>query len=156
MLDGRLVEVGEPGTDAQRYALAHALHADNALTLDDIDQIAFELKPTEAIAALIDAREYLGANRKTVLRQAAVALQKVPPRDLVRDMIQAKAELYNAYVAEWHAYGGGDERHRRLLKDARADLEIMCYRWFGLSTDAVRVPPASSVSNSGTGAVPVP
>ena len=70
-------------------------------------------------------------------------------------MIQAKAELYNAYVAEWHAYGGGDERHRRLLKDARADLEIMCYRWFGLSTDAVCVPPASSVSNSGTGAVPV-
>ena len=59
VLDGRLVEVGEPGTDAQRYALAHALHADNALTLDDIDQIAFELKPTEAIAALIDAREYL-------------------------------------------------------------------------------------------------
>ena len=116
VLDGRLVEVGDPDADAQRYALAPALHADTALTLDDIDQIAFELKPTEAIAALIDAREYVGANRNTVLRRAAVALQKVPPRDLVRDMILSKVDLYNAHVDEWHAHGGGDERHRRLLE----------------------------------------
>lgn len=155
VLDGRLVEVGDPAADAQRYALAPALHADTALTLDDIDEIAFELKPTEAIAALIDAREYVGANRDTVLQRAAIALQKVPPRDLVRDMILSKVDLYNAHVDEWHAHGGDDERHRRLLKAARADLEIICYRWFGLSADAVRVPPASSVSSSGTGAVAV-
>ena len=151
VLDGRLVEVGDPDADAQRYALAPALHADTALTLDDIDQIAFELKPTEAIAALIDAREYVGANRKTVLRQAALALQKVPPRDLVRDMILSKVGLYNAHVDEWHEYGRDDERHRRLLEAARAELEKICYRWFGLSADAVRVPPASSVSSSGDG-----
>jgi hypothetical protein len=154
VLDGRLVEVGGPDEDAQRYALAPMLHADTALTLDDIDQIAFELKPTEAIAALIDAREYLGANRDTVLRQAAVALQKVPPRDLVRDMILSKAGLYNARVEEWHEYGSGDERHRRLVEASRKELEGICYRWFGLSAAAVRVPPASSVSNSGTGAAP--
>jgi hypothetical protein len=154
VLDGRLVEVGGPQDDAQRYALAPVLHADTALTLDDIDQIAFELKPTEAIAALIDAREYLGTNRNTVLRQAAVALQKVPPRDLVRDMILAKVDLYNARVEEWHEYGSGDERHRRLVDAARKELEGICYRWFGLSAAAVRVPPASSVSNSGTGAAP--
>ena len=89
------------------------------------------------------------------MRRAAVALQKVPPRDLVRDMILSKVDLYNAHVDEWHAHGGDDERHRRLLKAARADLEIICYRWFGLSADAVRVPPASSVSSSGTGAAAV-
>ena len=155
VLDGRLVEVEDPDADAQRYALAPALHADTALTLDDIDQIAFELKPTEAIAALIDAREMVGANRKTVLRQAAVALQKVPPLDLVRDMILAKVEVYNARVAEWREYGRDDERHRRLVEAARKELEKICYRWFGLSADAIRVPPASSVSNSGTGAVPI-
>ena len=132
VLDGRLVEVGDQDADAQRYALAPALHADTALTLDDIDQIAFELKPTEAIAALIDAREYLGANRNTVLRQAAVELQKVPPRALIRDMILAKAEVYKARIAEWHEYGKGDERHRRLVEAARRELEIICYQWFGL------------------------
>jgi len=155
VLDGRLVEVGGPDADGQRYALAPALHADTALTLDDIDQIVFELKPTEAIAAMIDAREYLGANRDTVLRQAAVALQKVPPHELIQEMIATKVALYNAHVDEWLAHGGGDERHRRILKSARAELEIICYRWFGLSGEAVSVPPASSVSNSGTGAVPV-
>ena len=155
VLDGRLVEVDDPEADAQRYALAPALHADTALTLDDIDQIAFELKPTEAIAALIDAREMVGANRKTVLRQAALALQKVPPRDLVRDMILSKVDLYNARVEEWREYGRDDERHRRLVEAARKELEKICYRWFGLSADAIRVPPASSVSNSGTGAAPI-
>lgn len=155
VLDGRLVEVDDPDADAQRYALAPALHADTALTLDDIDQIAFELKPTEAIAALIDAREYVGTSRDTVLRKAALALQKVPPRALVRDMILDKADVYNARVEEWKEYGRGDERHRRLLEAARKDLEEICYRWFGLSADAIRVPPASSVSNSGTGPGPI-
>ena len=155
VLDGRLIEVDDPDADAQRYALAPTLHADTALTLDDIDQIAFELKPTEAIAALIDAREMVGANRKTVLRQAALALQKVPPRDLVRDMVLSKVELYNARVEEWREYGRDDERHSRLVEAARKELEKICYRWFGLSADAIRVPPASSISNSGTGAKPI-
>src|SRR5260370_21027071 len=68
-------------------------------------------------------------------------------------MILSKVDLYNAHVDEWHAHGGDDERHRRLLKAARAAQELICYRWFGLSADAVRVPPASSVSSSGTRAV---
>ena len=55
------------------------MHADTALTLDDIDLIAVTRKPTQAIATLIDAREYVGASRKTVLRKAALELQKVTP-----------------------------------------------------------------------------
>jgi hypothetical protein len=153
VLDGRLVEVPTDGADGQRYALAPALHADTAFSLDDIDQLLEELKPTEAIAALIDAREYVHGNRKGVLRDAALALQKVPPRDLVRDVILSKVELYNADVGAWQAHGGGDERHRHRLKAARTELENLCYRWFGLSWEAVYVPPASSVSNSGAGAV---
>lgn len=155
VLDGRLMEVEDPEADAQQYKLAPALHADTALTIDDIDQMVFELRPTEAIAALIDAREMVGANRKTILRQAALALQKVPPRALVRDMILAKVDIYNALVAEWAEYGQDDERHRRLVEAARKELEKICYRWFGLSAAAVRVPPASSVSSSGTGAQPI-
>ena len=51
-------------------------------------------------------------------------------------------------VAEWREYGKDDERHRRLMEAARRELEKICYRWFGLSADAIRVPPASSVSNA--------
>lgn len=154
VLDGRLIEVGTPGADGQRVALAPALHADTALSLDDIDQLLEDLKPTEAIAALIDAREYVNRNRKGVLRDAAVALQKVPPRDLIKDVILSRIMLYNADVEAWQAHGGNDEPHRRRLKSARAELERLCYRGFGLSWDAVYVPPASTVSNSGTGAEP--
>jgi hypothetical protein len=154
VLDGRLVEVAHNSGDAQRYTLAPSLHADTALTLDDIEHLLQELKPTEAIAALIAVREDVYGPRKGVLREAALALQKVPPRDLVRDMIIAKVELYNADVSACQAHGGDDEPHRRRIKAARAELESLCYRWFGLSWNAVYVPPASSVSNSGTAGVP--
>ena len=148
VLDGRLVEIAGDSAEPQRYALAPALHADTAVSLDDMDQFLEEMRPTEAIAALVASREYVYSHRKSVLRQAALALQKVPPRDLIRDVMLAKVELYNADVAAWQAHGGDDERHRRRLKSARAELEDLCYRGFGLSWDAVYIPPASSVSNS--------
>lgn len=154
VLDGRLVEVAVEDGEAQRYTLAPSLHADTALTLDDIEHLLQELKPTEAIAALVDVREDVYGRRKSVLRDAALALQRVPPRDLVRDMIIAKVELYNADVSACQAHGGDDEPHRRRIKAARTDLENLCYRWFGLSWDAVYVPPASTVFNSGTVGVP--
>jgi hypothetical protein len=152
VLDGRVVEVRVADGDPQRFALAPALHADTAMSLDDINVFLQDLKPTEAIAAMIDAREYLGDNRDTVLRRAAVALQKVPPLDLVKDLILHKIDVYNADVDAWNEHGGDDERHRRRLRNLRTELETICYRWFGLSADAVRVPPASTVSNSVTGA----
>ena len=67
---------------------------------------------------LIDAREYVGANQKTVLHTAALQLQKVDPRALVRDMIAWKASYYNVQVAEWREYGKDDEKHRRLIEAA--------------------------------------
>ncbi|MBQ0994953.1 hypothetical protein KBX08_33430, partial [Micromonospora sp. H61] len=88
-------------------------------------------------------------------RQAALALQKVPPRDLVRDIILAKTELYNADLAAWQAHGGDDEPHRRRLASERRRLEQFCYDWLGLSWAAVKIPPASTVSNSGMETVPV-
>ncbi len=154
VLDGRLAEADGPDADAQRYKLAPAMHADTALTLDDIDLITATRKPTQAIAMLIDAREYVGANQKTVLRKAALELQKVDPRVLVRDMIVWKADHYNMQVAEWHAYGKDDEKHRRIVEAARRELEKICYSRFGLSADAIRVPPAPSISGDPEGYAP--
>lgn len=136
-----LVEVDGDAEEGQRYALAPHLHADTALTLDDIRDLA-EVPPTEAIAKLVDAREYVRSRRDTVLRDAAQALRRVDPRALVHEMILGKAEAYNADV---DVFGhDGDERHLRRIKAARAELEQTCYRWFGLSHEAMRVPPASA------------
>lgn len=139
---GHLVELEGDSEDGQRYALAPHLHADTALTLDDIRELADD-PPTEAIAKLVDAREYVRGRRDTVLREAARALQKVDPRELVAEMIVSKAGAYNADVDAYHEAGAADEVHRRRLHAARAELEQICYRWFGLSHEAVVVPPAS-------------
>ena len=66
---GHLVETDGESNDGQRYALAPHLHADTALTLDDIRELAND-PPTEAIAKLVDAREYVRGRRDTVLREA--------------------------------------------------------------------------------------
>jgi len=141
--------VGPGDGDGQRYALAPTLHAETALTLDQLHELLEELAPTEAIAALVAAREYLRERKDTLLREAALALRAVPPRALVREMILAKIGLYNANISEWEGHGGDDERHRRRIKAARAELDQICYRWFGLSWNAVYVPPASVIANGG-------
>lgn len=139
---GHLVELDGDGADGQRYALAPHLHADTALTLDDLRELADE-PPSEAIARLVEAREHMWAQRDTVLRTAATALRTVDPRALVEEMVVGKAEAYNADVEAYLEEDGTDELHRRRLRAQRADLEQTCYRWFGLSHEAVLVPPAS-------------
>lgn len=145
---GHLTEAG--GDDeGQRYALAPHLHADTAVTLDDIRHLVAELRPTEAIAELMDAREYLRGRRDTVLRDAAVALQRVPPRALAEELIISKVDAYNADVDLWNAHGGDDDRHFTRIMAARAELDRVCYRWFGLSHEAAVIPaggaPAAAV-----------
>ncbi len=142
---GHLTEV--PGDDddpgGQRYALAPHLHADTALTLDDISDLA-HMPPSEALATLVDAREYVTSRRDEVLRGAARTLRTVDPRALVMEMIQSKIGCYNDDLALYVAAGEDDDRHLRRLKTARAELEQICYRWFGLSHEAVEIRPAAA------------
>jgi hypothetical protein len=114
------------------------------MTLNDIEEMLTGLRPTEAIAGMIEARERLRCDdRDDLLRRAAVALQKVDPRELVRDVIRDKVQIYNADLDAWRTHGGNDERHLNRLKRGRAELERICYRWLGLSHQALWIPPAT-------------
>jgi len=141
---GLLVPLGDGDPeDGQRYELAPHLHADTALTLDDIRELVQTMAPTESIAALMDAREYVKERRDTVLRSAARALQRVPPRVLVEELVVGKVEEFNADVRLWREHGGDDDAHLARIRTQRRDLDQLCYRWLGLSHEAVVVPPAS-------------
>lgn len=143
---GHLVESGEDD-DGKRYALAPHLHADTALTLVDIRELASQ-PPTEALATLMHNRQYVREQRDTVVLKAAHELLKVDPRLLVEEMIVGKVKAHNADVEAYVETGAVDEAHRRRLHAGRTELESICYRWFGLSHEAVRVPPASSGDGS--------
>lgn len=147
VLDRRLVEVSGQGAGATRYTLAPTLHADTAVRLDDIRDALADMTPTEALAELIYAREAVrGEERKQLLRRTAQQLQELAPRPFIKDLIASKVAAYNADVDIWEEHGDTDDRHRSRVKNARMELENLCYRWLGLSHEAVHVPPASSVA----------
>lgn len=147
VLDHRLVEVAGQAPGAMRYALAPTLHADTAVRLDDIRDALADMTPTEAIAELIYARESVrGEERKQLLHRTAQQLQKLAPRPFIKDLVVSKVATYNADVDIWEEHGDTDDRHRSRVKNARMEIENLCYRWLGLSHEAVHVPPASSVA----------
>lgn len=133
---GHLLEVGD-GTE--RFALAPHLHADTAVTLDTLWDLS-NTPPSHALAALIDAREYVRTRRDETIRDAALALQKVDPRALITDMLLHKINCYNADL-EAFAETGDDERHRRRLREERAEIVHWCHRYLGLARDTVTIPP---------------
>lgn len=135
-----LVEVDGGDESGQRYRLAETLHADTALRLDDIREL-LQLRPTEALARLMDARGEFRAKRDTVIRAAAQALFSVDPRALLFEMITGRVDSYNADVDVWTEVGTNDQKHRQRIRAARAELETLCYRYLGLSHQAVFVPP---------------
>lgn len=147
LLDHRLVEVAGQASGATHYTLAPTLHAETAVRLDDIRDALADMTPTEALAELIYARESVrGEERKQLLHHTAQQLQKVAPRPFIKDLIVAKVATYNADVDIWEEHGDTDDRHRSRVKNARMELENLCYRWLGLSHESVHVPPASSVA----------
>lgn len=147
VLDHRLVEVTGQSPGATRYTLAPTLHADTAVRLDDIRDALADMTPTEAIAELIYARESVrGEERKQLLHRTAQHLQELAPRPFIKDLIVSKVATYNADVDIWEDHGDTDDRHRSRVKNARMELENLCYRWLGLSHESVHVPPASSVA----------
>jgi hypothetical protein len=138
----RLVEL-PAASEGRRYTLADHLHSENSLRLDDLDELLQQLAPTEAIAKLLDAREYVRENRDGVLAKAARALCDVPPRELIYDLITTKIDIFNKDLEAW-LDSSDDDKHLRRLKAERAELDQICYRWFGLDQATVTVPPGGN------------
>lgn len=128
----------------RRYRVSQFLNTETALTLDDVYEILEDLEPTDAIARVIDAREYFEERRSDTLRLAAVALLEEDPRDLViRFLRQRYDELRHDL-----ALMASDELRDRDLEARVAgqvrDLQLMAYRYLGLSRKAIDVSPELS------------
>ncbi|MFV8160978.1 hypothetical protein ACNQVK_02390 [Mycobacterium sp. 134] len=133
--------------DGVRYTLADALHADTALTLADIDEMVHAQRPTEVIAALVDAREYIQGKRDTVLRDAAIALRGVDPRRLVEDLVLDLVAAYNADVDICADGDATDIAHHHRIRDQRLTLDTFCYARLGLTRQAITIPSSATVAS---------
>lgn len=136
---GKLDVQGEGAAEARRYAVAAHLHADNAVTLDDVYEMLETLTPSDAIARVLDARDYFEEKRASTLKQAAGALLEEPPQDLVERFI---TEKYEELLADLAMMADRALRDRDL--EARVDaqlreLQLVVYRYLGLSRQAINV-----------------
>ena len=125
----------------RRHIVAPYLHAENALTLDDVYAQLEQLEPTDAIARVIDAREYFEERRADTLVRAAQALRDEDPRQLVARFLLDRAGELEADLELLRS----DELHDREL-EARVggqlrELHQFAYRYLGLSKRAIDASP---------------
>ncbi len=139
---GKLDCVNDPSTGGgRRYLVAPHLTAENALTLDDIYELLDELEPSDAIARVVDAREYFEERRADTLKRAAEALLDEDPLELVHAFVCGKARELQADLELLQHHDEGAPLADREL-EARVDaqfreLHLLAYRYLGLSRAAV-------------------
>jgi hypothetical protein len=133
----------------RRYSVAAYLHADNAITLDDVYELLDQIEPTDAIARVIDARDYFDERRGDVLARAAEALLDEDPRELMADYL---LHQITALRADLNLLAS-DELRDRMLEGRVAiqlrDLHLMAYRYLGLSRAALDAPPEAASAQAG-------
>jgi hypothetical protein len=123
----------------RRYLVAPYLHAANALTLDDVYELLDALAPTEAIARVIDAREYFDENRTTTLARAAEALRGEDPRQLVRDFLVHRVEALRADIEILRENSLRDRDLEARVAGQVRDLNQMSHRYLGLTRAALDI-----------------
>ena len=134
---GKLDVVEDEG--GRRHTIAPFLHAENALTLDDVYALLDELEPTDAIARVIDAREYFDERRGDTLARAAAALREEEPRQLVlRFLLDRVREL--AADIELMATELRDRELEARVGAQLRELRQFAYRYLGLSRAALDAP----------------
>lgn len=134
------VEDGAGAPDGtRRYRVAPYLHAENALTLDDVYALLEELEPSDAIARVVDAREYFEERRHDTLARAAEALLEEEPRALVKRFILARARELAVDLDMLEGELNERELEARVMAELR-EFRHTVYRSLGLSRAAVDVP----------------
>ena len=146
---GRLEAATDADGGERRYRLAPYLHPETALTLDDVYAMLEELEPTDAIARVIDAREYYDERRHDILSRAAAALREEDPRELMARMILDRAAELRTDVEMLRDEQLHDRELEGRVRGQLREFHQIVYRYLGLSRAAVDAPPELAHVRSG-------
>lgn len=136
---GRIEETDDANGD-KRFVIAPYLHPETALSLDDVYAVMEELEPTDAIARVIDAREYFEERRQDTLARAAVALLDEDPRALMVRMLLDRARELDADVEMLASAELRDSELEGRVRGQLREFHQLAYRMLGLSRRAVNAP----------------
>lgn len=128
------------GPDSRRYVASPRLHASTALSLDDVYELLESIAPTDAIARVVDARDYYDQHRVDTLAVAAAALQREDPRELVVAYLAHLVAAANADI-DLLAETGLRDRHLEARAGGQVrEVNQVAHRYLGLSRAAVDAP----------------
>lgn len=153
---GRMAAAGKievQTEDAKRgriYALTPTLNPDNPITLDDIYENLAYLPTTEAIAAVVDARDYYEEHRRTILRRTAEALLDEDPVELFHQMLVHMIQLAEKDLEIVRDAEIVDAYSRRRFESSYRELEQVAYRGLSLPHDAIHLPGLHKLSQEPT------
>jgi hypothetical protein len=133
---GKLEAVASDG-GGRRYRVAPHLTAENAITLDDVYELLDTLEPTDAIARVLDARQYFEDRRDATLRRAAEALLEEDPRELVQALVLDRVSALRADLELLRDQDMADRGLEARVETQFRDLHLLVYRYLGLSRAAV-------------------
>lgn len=159
LVAGGMVEIlREDGGRGRVYGLTPTLSARRAISLDDVYELLPYLDSTsEAIARLIDARDYFEESRKSVLQRAAQALLEEDPVDLFYRMIVQMVDVVRRdqeILLHKHEETGSKELDdatvRKRLKAEYEDLEHVGSRGLSLPPDVLGLPGYLHLETQGT------
>jgi hypothetical protein len=137
---GKLDRVDDGASDAsRRYVVAPHLTAENAVTLDDVYEMLEALSPSDAIARVLDARDYYEEKRTTTLRRAAEALLDENPLDVVEALLKQKVEELRSDLAILRDKALVDRDLEARVAAQLRELQNIAYRYLGLSRQAIDV-----------------
>jgi hypothetical protein len=134
------VEEAANGDGEKRFVVAPYLHPEAALSLDDVYALMEELEPTDAIARVIDAREYFEERRRDTLARAAEALLEEDPRELMIGMLLDRARELEADVEMLASAELRDAELEGRVRGQLRELHRLAYRMLGLSRRAIDAP----------------
>lgn len=143
---GRLEEAPITGAQGERlYRLAPYIHASNPVTLDDLYEFALQpgakgqLPPSEVIARIAHAADYLGEKKHIVLKQAAEALTQENPRELFFKMIKYYFEVLKHDLTIYAERGLRDPEVKARIEQEAANLDRLLYRWLSIPPEIVDI-----------------
>ncbi|MCW2981311.1 MAG: hypothetical protein JWO14_3038 [Solirubrobacterales bacterium] len=136
---GRLEEAAADDGE-RRFVVAPYLHPETALSLDDVYALMEELEPTDAIARVIDAREYFDERRKDTLVRAAEALLEEDPRELMIGLLLDRARELEADVEMLASAELRDPELEGRVRGQLKEFHRLAYRMLGISRRALDAP----------------
>ena len=143
---GKLEVIDDSTVDGgRRFIVAPHLHAETAITLDDVYEMIEAVSPSDAIALVLESRDYFEERRGDTLKRTALALLEENPRDLVREMLLQRVEELRTDVELLRHKELADRNLESRIDAEFRELHLIAYRYLGLSRAAIDVAKADDI-----------